>query len=170
MQIHNDRWHLVFLLGILFVFWADWLWLLEWFLFPTKAFTVEHCTRCLNNINDSNTNYYNDASYMEVLIYSCYLHVVGWQIIGMLLVWSRVYFGLVFLYCGSLCSCRCVIGEIFSRKPVFLGSDEQHQIEVISKVCGTPNTSNWPDVAVLPLHYILKNVEDYPRLFHDAFH
>lgn len=65
---------------------------------------------------------------------------------------------------------RCVVGELFSRKPVFLGSKEDDQLEIISKVCGSPNPSNWPDVSSLPLYSIVKKYREYPRLLHDAFH
>lgn len=49
-------------------------------------------------------------------------------------------------------SCGCILGELFRRKPLFLGTTELLQLELISRTCGTPQPSNWPDVVTLP-HY-----------------
>ena len=47
-------------------------------------------------------------------------------------------------------SCGCILGELFRRKPLFLGTTELLQYELISRTCGTPQPSNWPDVITLP--------------------
>ncbi|EMD40730.1 hypothetical protein CERSUDRAFT_62703 [Gelatoporia subvermispora B] len=47
-------------------------------------------------------------------------------------------------------SAGCIMLELFTKKPVFQGNDEIHQLDVIYKILGTPTTERWPDVTSLP--------------------
>lgn len=51
-------------------------------------------------------------------------------------------------------SCGCILGELFTREPMFRGGTELAQLEKIFSVCGTPTLSSWPDV---------KDLRDYPN-------
>ncbi|XP_076348573.1 uncharacterized protein LOC143246204 isoform X2 [Tachypleus tridentatus] len=44
-------------------------------------------------------------------------------------------------------SCGCILGELFTRKPIFQANQEMTQLEVISRLCGTPCPANWPKFA-----------------------
>jgi len=41
-------------------------------------------------------------------------------------------------------SVGCIIAEMFRRSSFLKGRNEAHQLELIYKVCGTPNTQDWP--------------------------
>jgi serine/threonine-protein kinase BUR1 len=45
---------------------------------------------------------------------------------------------------------RCVLGEMFSRKPILPGSSDLDQLEKIWFLCGSPNQHNWPYFDQLP--------------------
>ena len=47
-------------------------------------------------------------------------------------------------------SCGCILAELFSRRPIFLANTEVELIEVITNLCGTPFTTDWPEVRKLP--------------------
>ncbi|KAF7352761.1 CTD kinase subunit alpha [Mycena venus] len=47
-------------------------------------------------------------------------------------------------------SAGCIMLELFTKKPVFQGNDEIHQLDTIYKVIGTPAADRWADVANLP--------------------
>uniref|UniRef100_A0A183G0U8 Protein kinase domain-containing protein n=1 Tax=Heligmosomoides polygyrus TaxID=6339 RepID=A0A183G0U8_HELPZ len=49
---------------------------------------------------------------------------------------------------------RCILGEFFTRKPLFQGNNEQGDV---IQVCGTPSTANWPDVEKMPLYNTLRS-------------
>jgi len=49
-------------------------------------------------------------------------------------------------------SCGCIVGELFTKEPLFKGSKEMEQIDLISRVCGSPSPENWTNVEQLP-HY-----------------
>ncbi|KAK0419269.1 hypothetical protein QR680_014053 [Steinernema hermaphroditum] len=46
-------------------------------------------------------------------------------------------------------SVGCILGEFFTKKPLFQGQNEMMQLDLISKICGTPSPENWPDVVKL---------------------
>ncbi|CAI2349228.1 unnamed protein product [Caenorhabditis sp. 36 PRJEB53466] len=46
-------------------------------------------------------------------------------------------------------SAGCMLGELFTRKPIFNGNNELQQLDLISKQCGTPNPDNWPTLTEL---------------------
>lgn len=51
-------------------------------------------------------------------------------------------------------SCGCILGELFTKEPMFRGGTELAQLEKVFSVCGTPTLSSWPDV---------KDLRDYPN-------
>ncbi|KDR68381.1 hypothetical protein GALMADRAFT_257032 [Galerina marginata CBS 339.88] len=44
----------------------------------------------------------------------------------------------------------CVLGEMFTRKPILPGSSDLDQLEKIWLLCGTPNQHSWPNFDQLP--------------------
>ncbi|TDL21991.1 Pkinase-domain-containing protein [Rickenella mellea] len=44
----------------------------------------------------------------------------------------------------------CVLGEMFSRRPILTGNSDLDQLEKIFQLCGSPNQQNWPDFDMLP--------------------
>uniref|UniRef100_A0A1I8HVX4 Protein kinase domain-containing protein n=1 Tax=Macrostomum lignano TaxID=282301 RepID=A0A1I8HVX4_9PLAT len=46
-------------------------------------------------------------------------------------------------------SCGCILGELFTRKPLFQANREPEQLEAISQLCGTPCPALWPSVVRL---------------------
>ncbi|KIJ99078.1 hypothetical protein K443DRAFT_680230 [Laccaria amethystina LaAM-08-1] len=44
----------------------------------------------------------------------------------------------------------CVLGEMFTRKPILPGTSDLDQLEKIWKLCGTPNQHSWPNYDALP--------------------
>lgn len=45
---------------------------------------------------------------------------------------------------------RCVLGEMFSRRPILPGTSDLDQLEKIWQLCGTPNQHTWPNHDALP--------------------
>ena len=43
-------------------------------------------------------------------------------------------------------SVGCIVAEMFRRSAFLKGRNEAHQLELIYKVCGTPNTQDWPEL------------------------
>lgn len=43
-------------------------------------------------------------------------------------------------------SVGCIVAEMFRRSSFLKGRNEAHQLELIYKVCGTPNTQDWPNL------------------------
>ncbi|KAL0882879.1 hypothetical protein ABMA27_016397 [Loxostege sticticalis] len=58
-------------------------------------------------------------------------------------------------------SMGCILGELFLKHPLFQANVEMMQLEVISRVCGTPAPGVWPNVVNLPLWGTLR-----PKRFH----
>ncbi|KAF5351252.1 hypothetical protein D9756_008328 [Leucocoprinus leucothites] len=44
----------------------------------------------------------------------------------------------------------CVLGEMFSRRPILPGTSDLDQLEKIWQLCGTPNQHTWPNHDALP--------------------
>ena len=44
----------------------------------------------------------------------------------------------------------CVLGEMFTRRPILPGTSDLDQLEKIWQLCGTPNQHNWPHHDTLP--------------------
>ncbi|XP_050555624.1 cyclin-dependent kinase 12 isoform X6 [Spodoptera frugiperda] len=58
-------------------------------------------------------------------------------------------------------SMGCILGELFLKHPLFQANMEMMQLEMISRVCGTPVPGVWPNVVNLPLWHTLR-----PKKFH----
>jgi len=64
--------------------------------------------------------------------------------------------------------------ELYTKKPIFQGNDEIHQLDVISDIMGTPlsgtNTGNdWEDVQKLPWFELLKPKVQKPMRLYQLF-
>merc|ERR1719509_444175 len=66
-------------------------------------------------------------------------------------------------------SCGCILGELFTKKPMFQSSEEFAQLLVISRMCGSPCPAVWPDVINLPGFQSLKPKKQYKRRLRDEF-
>uniref|UniRef100_A0A8C4SZR8 Cyclin-dependent kinase 12 n=1 Tax=Erpetoichthys calabaricus TaxID=27687 RepID=A0A8C4SZR8_ERPCA len=53
-------------------------------------------------------------------------------------------------------SCGCILGELFTKKPIFQANQELPQLELISRLCGSPCPAVWPDVIKLPYFNTMK--------------
>lgn len=51
-------------------------------------------------------------------------------------------------------SCGCILGELFTKEPMFRGGTEIAQLDKIFAVCGSPTLSSWPDA---------RHLRDYPN-------
>ncbi len=65
--------------------------------------------------------------------------------------------------------CRCIMLELFTKKPVFQGVDEIHQVHVVYKIFGTPSIEEWPGITSLPWFELLRSSEDIPNRFRELF-
>ena len=81
--------------------------------------------------------------------------------------WVRSIHPLLNLISSSLC--RCIMLELFTKKPVFQGADELQQIYVVYKIMGTPTADSWPGITSLPWYEIFKPTEFIPNRFRDLF-
>lgn len=59
--------------------------------------------------------------------------------------------------------------ELFTKKPVFQGNDEIHQLDVIYKLLGTPTSERWPEVSSLPWYELVKPKDHIQNRFRDLF-
>ena len=59
--------------------------------------------------------------------------------------------------------------ELFTKKPIFQGNDEIHQLDVIYRIIGTPTPERWPDVTNLPWYELVKPREVIPNHFRELF-
>ncbi|XP_053374468.1 cyclin-dependent kinase 13-like [Mercenaria mercenaria] len=66
-------------------------------------------------------------------------------------------------------SIGCILGELFTRKPIFQAQQELAQLELISKTCGSPCPAVWPDVIKLPLFHTFKPKKQYRRKLREEF-
>ena len=71
--------------------------------------------------------------------------------------------------CNSILCCRCILGEFFTKKPIFKADSELLQLELISRICGTPSPAIWPDVIRLPLFHTFKPKKQYRRKLREEF-
>ena len=58
---------------------------------------------------------------------------------------------------------RCIMIELFSGNAVFQGRTEVDQLELIFRICGSPDTAKWPEIKQFPWFGLLK-VQKYPRI------
>ena len=66
-------------------------------------------------------------------------------------------------------SCGCILGELFTKKPIFQANSESNQLDLISRTCGTPNPAVWPEVVNLPFFNTLKLKKVYRRRLREEF-
>ncbi|OQR70783.1 cyclin-dependent kinase 13-like [Tropilaelaps mercedesae] len=66
-------------------------------------------------------------------------------------------------------SCGCILGELFTKEPLFKASQEMQQLDIISQVCGTPTPAVWPRVIQLPLFAQFKPKKQHPRRVRQKF-
>ncbi|XP_071962031.1 uncharacterized protein [Antedon mediterranea] len=66
-------------------------------------------------------------------------------------------------------SCGCILGELFTRKPIFQANQEIAQLDLISRVCGSPSPAVWPEVIKLPFFNTIKPKKQYSRRLRDEF-
>lgn len=66
-------------------------------------------------------------------------------------------------------SCGCILGELFTKKPIFQANQEMAQLERISYICGTPCPAVWPKVIHLPHWHSFKPKKPYRRKIRDEF-
>ncbi|XP_050044324.1 uncharacterized protein [Dermacentor andersoni] len=66
-------------------------------------------------------------------------------------------------------SCGCILGELFTRKPVFQANQEMAQLEAISRVCGTPCPAVWPRVIQLPHWATFRPKKQHRRRLREEF-
>ncbi|XP_052826820.1 cyclin-dependent kinase 12 isoform X2 [Octopus bimaculoides] len=66
-------------------------------------------------------------------------------------------------------SCGCILGELFTKKPIFQASQEITQLELISRTCGCACPAVWPDVIKLPLFHSMKPKKQYRRRLREEF-
>lgn len=59
--------------------------------------------------------------------------------------------------------------EFFTGKPVFNGSDEISQLEIIYKIMGTPDEKIWPTVVDLPWWELMRPKQPLPAKFRELF-
>ncbi|KAH8877843.1 Cyclin-dependent kinase 12 [Schistosoma japonicum] len=67
-------------------------------------------------------------------------------------------------------SCGCILGEMFTRRPMFQANEEVEQLEVISRVCGYPDPAIWPNVEKLPFYSTIKPKKMYRRRLREEYH
>ena len=66
-------------------------------------------------------------------------------------------------------SAGCILGELYTKKPIFPGKDELNQLDKISQICGTPNKLVWPGVTECPSFKLMQLKKVYPRIVKDHF-
>ncbi|XP_015177135.1 PREDICTED: cyclin-dependent kinase 12 isoform X2 [Polistes dominula] len=66
-------------------------------------------------------------------------------------------------------SCGCILGELFYKKPLFQANVEVLQLEMISRICGTPTPAVWPSVINLPLWHTLRPRKSHRRRLREEF-
>ncbi|XP_018334512.1 cyclin-dependent kinase 12 isoform X1 [Agrilus planipennis] len=66
-------------------------------------------------------------------------------------------------------SCGCILGELFLKRPLFQANAEMMQLDMISKLCGTPTPAVWPSVIKLPLFHTLKPKKLHRRRIREEF-
>lgn len=66
-------------------------------------------------------------------------------------------------------SAGCIILELYTTKPIFQGSDELNQLEIIYGLLGTPTEAEWPSVKELPWYELVKPKEEIGSRFRTSF-
>ncbi|KIK98047.1 hypothetical protein PAXRUDRAFT_135021 [Paxillus rubicundulus Ve08.2h10] len=66
-------------------------------------------------------------------------------------------------------SAGCIMLELFTKKPIFQGNDEIHQLDVIYRIFGTPTPERWPGITELPWFELVKPKEVIQNHFRELF-
>lgn len=66
-------------------------------------------------------------------------------------------------------SVGCILGELFWKKTLFQGNSESAQLDLISRLCGSPTPAVWPNVIRLPLFNTLLGKKPYRRRLREDF-
>ncbi|EDO46173.1 predicted protein [Nematostella vectensis] len=66
-------------------------------------------------------------------------------------------------------SVGCILAELFTKKPIFPAYQEIGQLELISRVCGTPTPAVWPSIINLPHFHSIKPKRQYRRRIREEF-
>uniref|UniRef100_A0A0B6ZVB5 Protein kinase domain-containing protein n=1 Tax=Arion vulgaris TaxID=1028688 RepID=A0A0B6ZVB5_9EUPU len=66
-------------------------------------------------------------------------------------------------------SLGCILGELFTKKPIFQAKEEFAQLELISRICGSPCPAVWPEVIKLPLFHSFKPKRQHRRRLREEF-
>ncbi|KAF8450272.1 Pkinase-domain-containing protein [Boletus edulis BED1] len=66
-------------------------------------------------------------------------------------------------------SAGCIMLELFTKKPIFQGNDEIHQLDVIYRIFGTPTPERWPGITELPWYELVKPKEVVQDHFRELF-
>jgi len=61
-------------------------------------------------------------------------------------------------------SMGCILGEMFLLRPLFSANSELSMLDVIFKICGTPNTENWPQVSKIPAYNSVSRWKQHKRI------
>lgn len=68
-----------------------------------------------------------------------------------------------------LTKCRCIMLELFTKKPVFQGEHELNQLELIWRVLGTPTVQRWEGLDKMPWYELVKPKEVIENHFRVMF-
>ncbi|RZC92772.1 hypothetical protein C5167_029502 [Papaver somniferum] len=66
-------------------------------------------------------------------------------------------------------SVGCIFAELLLGKPILPGKDRTMQLEMIFKLCGSPNEVNWPGVSKLPWYKNFKPKEPKESCLRETF-
>ncbi|KIJ70528.1 hypothetical protein HYDPIDRAFT_79099 [Hydnomerulius pinastri MD-312] len=66
-------------------------------------------------------------------------------------------------------SAGCIMLELFTKKPIFQGNDEIHQLDVIYRIFGTPTPERWPGITELPWYELVKPKDVIQDHFRELF-
>ncbi len=66
-------------------------------------------------------------------------------------------------------SVGCIFAELLGQKAIFPGRNEVDQLELIFKLCGTPNDEVWPDHTKLPWYHLMQKNRACKRTLREHF-
>ncbi|KAJ5073203.1 cyclin-dependent kinase 12 [Anaeramoeba ignava] len=66
-------------------------------------------------------------------------------------------------------SAGCILAEMFLRRPLFSGDDSAQQIDLIFRLCGTPENNAWQEAQSFPFLEKYKPVHSYQRVLRQKF-
>jgi len=66
-------------------------------------------------------------------------------------------------------SAGCIFIELLTRRSPFPGKNEKNQMDLIFKLCGTPNEHNWNGVSKLPEYKTMRTLPQYFNRLEEQF-